>query len=134
MSRVLLIVSVLLILSGCALNPCSQAICGCFKKQTFRETIIVTDVESQPTSDMTLFCEASQQLVGTTDASGTAQVRVKGISSPGCGTTANCAETTLRNSSGDVVGTVDMTQLLRGKTATVGDYNVKVVRDKSEQR
>ena len=129
MLKIASLVSLLALLAGCADDSCSRAICGCWKNHTFREVILVTDSASLPLSGMTLFCETSQQSVGITGSSGTTRVRVKGRTSPGCGLTTDCEETTLRSATGEVVGTVNMALLLRGDRVAVGEYTVNVIRD-----
>jgi hypothetical protein len=131
MLRITGTVSLLVLIAACAGDPCSRAICGCWKKHTFREVILVTDHASQPVSGMTLFCETTQRPFGITNASGTARVRVSGRTSPGCGVAADCEATSLRTSTGEVIATVNMTVLLRRERVAAGEYGIQAIREEN---
>ena len=87
------------------------------------------DTESEPVSGMSLYCETSKTAFGTTDESGTVKPRIEGRSSPGCGIAAECMESTLRDSDGNIVAKINITQLLRGQEIAAGEYRLKVIRD-----
>ena len=129
MLKIASFLSALMLLASCGSDWCSRAICGCWKNHTFREVISVIDIESQPVSGMSLFCETSKTTYGTTDESGTVKTRIKGRSSPGCGIVAECVESTLRDPDGNIVADIDITQLLRGQEIAAGEYRLKVIRD-----
>lgn len=129
MSRIIVALFVLVFLASCAGDSCARAICGCWRSQTFREVISVVDAESYPVSGIMLYCETSKAPIGVTDEFGTVHTRIKGRSSPGCGIAADCAESTLRDGSGNVLAKVNLTQLIRGQAVSAGEYRLKVIRD-----
>jgi hypothetical protein len=118
----------LMLLASCVNNPCTRAICGCWKNTTYRGVLSVVDAESRPVSGMLLFCETSKSPYGITDESGAVNIKVASQSSPGCGIGATCLESSLRDPDGNFVATVNVTQLLRGTEVVAGEYRLVLLR------
>ena len=90
---------------------------------------MVVDSAERPASGLSLTCETSKAVSGTTDESGIAKIRIAGRSSLVCGIASECLDTTLRDSDGKIVGNIDATQLLRGQEIAAGEYKLKVIRN-----
>lgn len=90
---------------------------------------MVVDSAARPASGLSLTCETSKAVYGTTDESGIAKIRIAGRSSLVCGIASECLDTTLRDSDGKIVGNIDATQLLRGQEIAAGEYKLKVIRN-----
>lgn len=92
----------------------------------------IADEGSQPVSDVTIICESTKKKLGVSDQAGSADMRVKGQTSPGCGYIAKCEVATLHNSAGDILGSVKLTPLLRGQEIVSGDLRLWI--DRSTMR
>ena len=116
------------ILCGCTVNSeCARAICGCWKNYTKPAEIKVADLSGQPTGGVSLVCEATQERHGPSNESGLISAQVKGRVSPGCGFAALCDVATIRDHSGETIGSVQFGQLLQGHETTSGNLTFKLM-------
>lgn len=90
----------------------------------------IADKASHPVSDVTMICESTKRKLGVSDQAGSIDLRVKGQTSPGCGYISKCEVATLQNSSGDILGSVTLTPLLRGNEMAVGELTLWIDRGK----
>lgn len=121
-------------LAGCAGDQrarkpdglCARGICGCWEAHTLRVDVKIETTDSLPVPGVALICASSQKVLGVSNQAGNARIRARGRISPGCGFIPDCEVAALEDDSGDLLGSVELTSLLRGQETSYGDLRLRI--------